>query len=129
VDTASTTLWLNPALESPPSITANDAPTAVAITAFDFRQDAGVGADILVDDLKVGLSFAEVTSTNAPPVGPIPLEFQRFGSNLVLRWSSAAFGLQSAPSLGSSFTNVFPASSPYTNSLSGPARFFRLKAN
>ena len=129
VDTPATTLWLNPALESSPNVTANDSATAVAITSFGFRQDSGVGGDVLIDDVKAGLTFAAVTSTNAPPVAPILLQFQRIGNNFVLSWSNAVFSLQAAPSLTGTFTNVSSASSPYTNSLTGPTRFFRLKAN
>jgi hypothetical protein len=71
-----------------------------------------------------------VTSSNsvASP-SPIPLVLQRLGSSIVLSWTNAAFSLQSAPTMNSIFTDVPSASSPYTNLITGTARFFRLKAN
>ena len=38
-----------------------------------------------------------------------------------------AAGLQSADAVSGTFTNVPGAASPYTNPISGPAGFFRLK--
>jgi hypothetical protein len=129
VDTATTTMWVDPAAENSPGVTALDAASALAITTYGFRQDAGVGADILVDDFKVGLSFLTVTETNTIPVNAISLQYQRVGRNLILTWSNPAFTLQSAPAATGSFTNIPSAASPYTNSLSGTARFFRLKGD
>jgi hypothetical protein len=129
VDTPATTLWVNPVTEASPGATASDPASTLSITAFDFRQDAGVGADLLIDDFKVGLSFAAVTSTNAASLSPIPLQFQRVGSNLILKWSNPAFALQSSPAPTGSFTNLPSSTSPFTNPLSGPPRFFRLKGN
>src|SRR5207244_3229822 len=97
IDTATTTLWLNPASEAASSVTASDAQGALSITSYGFRQDTTFGATVLIDDLKVGLSFAAVTSTNFTPA-PIPLTIQRSGNNVILRWTNPVFGLQSAPS-------------------------------
>ena len=126
IDAAAATLWLNPASESDPGATAADPTTAVSISAFNFRQDSGCGATLLVDDLKVGLSFAAVTSTNAVP-GSIALTAQRNANGIVLRWSDAAFGLQAAPAVTGLYTNVPGATSPHTNPLTGLNKFFRLK--
>ena len=82
---------------------------------------------MVVDDLKVGLSFAAVTGTNY--LAPIPLACQRSGNNLVLSWADPAFALQAAPFASGPFTNVPSAASPYTNAVSGAAKYFRLKAN
>jgi hypothetical protein len=127
VDTATTTLWLNPASEADPGVTATDSQTPAAISAYGFRQSSGFDSTILIDDLRVGLSFAAVTNALPMSVNPIPLSFQRNGANLILNWSDPSFALQSASSVMGVFTSVPGAASPYTNSLTGPAKFFRLK--
>jgi hypothetical protein len=129
LDAPQTTLWLNPVSEASPGATATDNPATTAISSYDFRQDSGVGATILIDDFKVGLSFAAVTGTNFPTLNPIPLNALRSGNNLILSWTSTAFGLQSAPIASGPYTNVPSAASPYTNPITASPKFFRLKAN
>jgi hypothetical protein len=123
VDAATTTLWLNPATESSPSVTATDTVTAYRIDSIGLRQDAGFGATLLVDDLKVGLSFAAVTAAARPT-----LSIQPAGSKVILFWSDAAYALQAAGAAAGSFTNVPAAASPFTNPVSSPGTFFRLKS-
>jgi hypothetical protein len=80
---------------------------------------------MLVDDLRVGLSFSDVLpTTNA---NPIRLNLQRLGGKAVLIWTNSAFALQTAPAVAGAYTNVPGASSPYTNAFTNAARFFRLK--
>jgi len=73
-----TTLWLDPATESDPSVVATDSGSAVSITAFAFRQSLSSGngmGTLAVDDLLVGTSFADmVPITSGPPVITTPLE-------------------------------------------------------
>jgi hypothetical protein len=128
IDSASTTLWLNPAAEGDPGVTASDTQTAVSIASYGFRQDASFGATVLVDDMRVGLSFAAVTGTTATAT-PIPLKMQRIGNNAVLSWTNSTFALQAAPAAKGTYTNVPNATSPYTNPITATPRFFRLKAN
>jgi len=128
IDTATTTLWLDPAAESDPGATATDGQQAASISAFSFRQGSGLGATILVDDLKVGLSFASVTGTNQM-VSPIGLKLERSGGNMILTWADSAFVLQSSLSVTGTFGDVQGASSPYTNAISGSSKFFRLRTN
>jgi hypothetical protein len=61
---------------------------------------------------------------------PVParLGFQRVNTQLVLSWTNPVFHLQAAPRLTATFTNVPGASSPYTNTASGPQQFFRLSS-
>jgi len=127
VDSPATTLWLDPASESDAGATANDVVPASSISAYGFRQDADVGADVLIDNLRVGLSFAAVVP--GAIAAPIPLQIQRYGNNVVLCWSNAAFALQMAASANGTYTNIAGAVSPFTNPISGGARFFRLKGN
>ncbi len=60
-----------------------------------------------------------------PPV----LKFEKLNNQLVLSWTNAGFTLQSAPAVTGTFTNIPGATSPYTNSFTGPQRFFRLFGN
>jgi hypothetical protein len=126
LDNALTALWVNPVAEADPCVTANDAQTATRITSYDFRQDADIGAAIWIDDLRVGLSFAAVTGNS---LSPIPLSIERNGANLTLRWTNPVFSLQASPCASGPFTNVPGATTPFTTPSSGPARFFRLRAN
>jgi uncharacterized repeat protein (TIGR03803 family) len=63
-----------------------------------------------------------------PPV-PIPLNIQVNDAAVVLSWTNQAFSLWAAPTCSGVYTNVAGATSPYTNSFSGPQQFFRLQAN
>jgi uncharacterized delta-60 repeat protein len=58
-----------------------------------------------------------------------PLQVQRTANPMVLSWANTLFSLQSATSLSSTFTNIPGATSPYSNSLSGSPRYFRLRGN
>lgn len=65
ISSATTTLWVDPASEASPSVTAGDLSPARAVVAIALRQTAGIGK-LAVDDLRVGTSFAEVFV--APPI-------------------------------------------------------------
>jgi uncharacterized repeat protein (TIGR03803 family) len=62
-------------------------------------------------------------------LAPIPLGVQRVNQAVVLNWSDPGFTLQAAPSAFGAFTNLPGAASPYTNTVAGSQRFFRLQAN
>jgi len=70
-----------------------------------------------------------VTIKYAAIVLPIPLDFQTLNDQLVLSWTNPVFSLQSAPIINGNYTNIPGATSPYTNSITGSQRYFRLKAN
>ena len=59
-------------------------------------------------------------------VVPITLFYQNIGSAIVLSWNDPSFVLQSAPAVTGTYTNIPGATSPYTNTLTGPQQFFRL---
>ena len=125
IDNASTKLWLSPAAESDPGVEAVDSQNPITISSYAFRQDSDIGATILIDDLRVGLTFAAVLPGATP--NPIPLTIERADASVVLRWTNPAFVLQSAPAALGPFTNMPAASSPFTNPISRAPRFFRLK--
>ena len=129
IDSATTTLWLNPVSESSFGVTPNDVASNASISSYGFCQDYGVGANILISDFKVRVSFAAVTSSNLQTISPIPLNLQRSGNNLVLSWSNPSFALQSASVVTGLYANVPSAASPYTNPITASPKFFRLKAN
>ncbi len=57
---------------------------------------------------------------------PITLFYQKIGNALVLSWNDPSFVLQSAPTVAGTYTNITSAASPYTNSINGAQRYFRL---
>jgi uncharacterized repeat protein (TIGR03803 family) len=57
---------------------------------------------------------------------PITLFFQNIGSTTVLSWNDPSFILQAASAVTGSYTNIPGATSPYTNTITGPQQFFRL---
>ncbi|HXJ57059.1 MAG TPA: SBBP repeat-containing protein [Verrucomicrobiae bacterium] len=65
----------------------------------------------------------------SPLILPPRLDFQRLNDQLVLSWTNAGFSLQTAPAVIGPFTNLPAATSPYTNPLTAPQQFFRLKSN
>jgi uncharacterized repeat protein (TIGR03803 family) len=47
----------------------------------------------------------------------------------VLSWNDPSFSLYTSTNIAGIFTNITSASSPYTNIMTGPQRFFRLQSN
>ncbi len=71
-ETGFATLWLNPTVEADESVLAGDPGTAgrpnpIDVVAYAFRQASGEGA-MLIDDLRVGTTFADVAGANNQPV-------------------------------------------------------------
>jgi hypothetical protein len=56
----------------------------------------------------------------------VPLNIALIGRQTVISWTNAFFTLQTASSLNSTWTNLPSAVSPYTNTCTNSARFFRL---
>ena len=61
-------------------------------------------------------------------IGPIPLNIQQGGDNVILTWGNPAFSLLSAPTVNGPYAPVPGATSPYTNTFTGSREFFRLQA-
>ncbi len=75
INSASTTIWLNPDSELSPGATATDSVSALSIAGFALRQPSSVNngmgyGNLYFDDLVVATTFAEVVPapTNSPPV-------------------------------------------------------------
>jgi hypothetical protein len=54
------------------------------------------------------------------------LMIQQINDRIVLSWTNSAYQLQSAPDISGIYTNISDATSPYTNSIAGSQRYFRL---
>jgi uncharacterized repeat protein (TIGR03803 family) len=59
----------------------------------------------------------------------VSLGIQPSSGGVVLRWADPAFALQSSPAVAGPYITILGASSPYTNTASGPQQFFRLIGN
>jgi uncharacterized repeat protein (TIGR03803 family) len=70
-----------------------------------------------------------VFALNLPGLAAVSLSIALNGGQVTLSWSSAAFSLQSAPTLNGVYTNVPGAASPYTTAAGAQQQFFRLKEN
>ena len=117
------TIWINPTNESSPGMTDTTPVGSPGIIAgYAFRENGGEGT-LTIDNLKVGLSFAALTGG----ADPIPLNIQKRGTNVVLTWADPSFGLQSAPAVTGTYTNIPGVTTPFTNSLDSAAKFYRLK--
>lgn len=125
IDRAQTCLWVNPQTELYKSASAEDALEPNRISSFGFRQGTDIGGDLIVDDLRIGLSFAAVLSSEVPPA-PRLVTGHRSGDRLVLRWEHPGATLQYGFSPGGPFFDLTPIS-PCTQELSGSGRYFRLK--
>ncbi|NGO38445.1 hypothetical protein G4L39_03405 [Limisphaera ngatamarikiensis] len=123
VDTAETTLWVNPADPASLSVTARDSVTPVSLYYFSFRQSSGIGT-LTVDDLKVGTAWEDVWEPVAPQ--PERLRYQWDGRTLTLVWDQPGLRLQEAPSLEGPWSDIVGASSPHTVPTTSGQRFYRL---
>lgn len=85
VGTGQSRLWVNPAAESSPSVTATDNAFPFEVFTYAFRESSGIG-DILVDSLKVGTAFTDVM------VSRPSLTIARVGSSITVSWPASASG-------------------------------------
>ncbi len=102
----------------------------------DFRvvgRDTPVGRIVVSGSTVFGTTtgFVNIIDTvykiDLSSLTPIPLIFARLNNSLILTWNNPDFVLQASGNAGGAFTNIPGAASPYTNTSSGSARFFRLK--
>jgi hypothetical protein len=87
------------------------------------REDTGIG-ELTVASLKIGTSFADVLTVTAPT--PEPIQFGLSGGSLVLSWTNSSFSLAAASVVTGPYNKILGATSPYTNSISGSEKYFRL---
>jgi hypothetical protein len=94
--------------------------------SYGIQQAKGLAVDVAGNVFVTATSPEGMTTIKYALPQPVRLLVQRLGDQVVLNWTNAAFGLQSAPTLSDVFTNVLGATSPYTNPISGGSQFFRL---
>lgn len=123
LSTGESTLWVDPASESSPSLAATDTVTPTTIYTYSLRENAGIGT-LTLDDLIVGSSFSDVFVSLAP--NPEPLKIAVSGANVLLTWTNAAFKLQASPLVNGTYTNVPSAASPHPYPIGGEQKYFRL---
>jgi hypothetical protein len=115
--TGESVLWVNPGSEQSPSAVATDSPGAYTVGSIHLRQ-ADYEGDMAIGPIKIGTSWSDVYTA---PV----LNYTVNGSGqLVLSWSNPLLSLQHASVVTGPYTTL-AATSPYTNSFSGP-QYFRL---
>ena len=123
VGTGESAVWVNPVTLASGGSVANDVTTTMTVAQYGLRQDTGIGA-IFLDNLKVGTSLADVATI---PALSQTLTSQVINGELVLSWSAPLFALQSASVVSGPYLTIPGATSPYTNSLTGSEKYFRLK--
>lgn len=126
VDTAESTLWVNPTAEAVGGVTAVDNTTPITLYWYSFRQADGPSTPTLwVDDLKIGSEWSDVWEPSTPAAEA--LVAAHAAGQLTLSWGNPAFILQAAPTINGPFTNVSEASNTgYAVSPSDSQRYFRL---
>jgi hypothetical protein len=122
--TGESVLWVNPINEQSAHVTATDTPGSSTIGGIGLRQDTGIG-NIAIGPIKIGTAFSDVLAVSQAPV-PEPLQVQLAGNTLTLTWTNAAFSLGSSTDVNGPYTKIDGATSPYSTSATGPAKFFKL---
>jgi hypothetical protein len=88
--------------------------SASAGQTLSFHTDGAPGSQLTL----TRINYAGVAA-------PVALSIIRSGGNVVLTWPNGT--LQQAPTVNGVYSNVFGATSPYTNSIQGPQGYFRVK--
>ena len=118
-------LWVNPANEASASVQDLSSPSPIVVTSFAFRQSSNPGIGSLeVDDLCTGTGFSAVVPEVISPA--IALDAVQEGNDLILTWTNPAFTLLTGTNVTGITNPVSGATSPYTNSVVDPTRYFRL---
>ncbi|HPY29633.1 MAG TPA: hypothetical protein PLT00_06060 [Verrucomicrobiota bacterium] len=126
VDTAESTLWVNPTAEAVGGVTAVDNTTPITLYWYSFRQADGPSTPTLwVDDLKIGSQWSDVWEPSTPAAEALVATYA--AGQLTLSWGNPVFILEAAPTVNGPFTEVPEASNTgYTVSPSDSQRYFRL---
>lgn len=76
-----------------------------------------------------GYEYLTLKYAGANAIGPMPLNIQVSGNELILSWPNPAFSLQTKSRLDGNFTNLPGATSPYTNRIWDDQQYFRLQGS
>ena len=74
-----------------------------------------------------GLPSSQLTLTriNYSSVAPVLLSVAKSGGNVILTWPNGT--LQQATNAAGPYSDIGAATSPYTNAITGPQKYFRVK--
>jgi Ca2+-binding RTX toxin-like protein len=104
---------------------AADIAAAQAFITANYNTNSSTGPSYTFSSF--GLTFSNIEVLEVHIIGT--LNIQMLGGSVALSWSDPGFSLQSAPAVTDVYTNVPGATSPYTNGITDPQRFFRLQSN
>ena len=138
--TGESRIWLNPAVESDPSVAPTDLPLASSVGAYGLRETGGIGTN-RIDNLVISTSFADVVPSVPTPVQPNITSIQFVSGNVQIDFTAGAgdtaclFTLQSAGTVNGPFiddvsatiTQLGPGSFRAVIAPSGGTRFYRIK--
>ena len=90
IESATSSLWVNPRSESDAPAMATDSAPAVAIGGFSFRNASGIGT-MRLDDLMVARTFADVMAGSGDRVS---LQIESAGPMVTVSWPGPATGFR-----------------------------------
>jgi hypothetical protein len=102
-------------------------PAGDGFSSLGFRFDGGGGGfDGAIDEVAFYNRALSPAQIQAHYNATVNLGFAQIGNNLVLTWPLGT--LQKADrAVGSTFVDLPAATSPYTNAITGPAQFYRVR--
>ncbi|MFM1770730.1 MAG: hypothetical protein RJA22_3259 [Verrucomicrobiota bacterium] len=132
----SSRLWVDPADDASTSVDAYDVLSPVPVTHVGLRQTTATG-EILLDDLKVGLSFADVLPPAAAPRitrialvgGDVQVDFNGTAGDPTSAYSLLEAAVVSGPfasAAGAVVTELAPGSYRATVTAAGTRAFYRI---
>jgi len=102
-----------------------NAPHAPEIVVAFTNSAASAGQELSLHTDGSPSSQLTLTRINYSAVSPVNLAIARSGNNVVLTWPNGT--LQQSTNVSSGYTDIPTATSPYTNAIAGPQKFFRVK--
>jgi len=102
-----------------------NAPHSPEIVVAFTNSSASLGQDLSLHTDGNPSSQLTLTRINYTAVAPVTLSIAKSGNNVVLTWPSGT--LQASTNVLTGYSDVLGAASPYTNAITGPQKFFRVK--
>ena len=102
-----------------------NAPHAPEIVVAFTNSAASAGQELSLHTDGSPSSQLTLTRINYSAVSPVNLAIARSANNVILTWPNGT--LQQSTNVSSGYTDIPTATSPYTNAIAGPQKFFRVK--
>jgi len=87
-------------------------PTASSGQTLSLHTDGNAGSQIALTEISYG-------------VAPTTISIEKIGNNVILIWPTGT--LQQSTSVNGNYEDINGVTSPYTNAITGPQKFFRVK--